>query len=137
MDLLESLNHVLRDADHRLTERFYDLLFERNPEAKPYFQAVNLRHQKALLRMAMQVIVSHYHHRYPATEDYLRVLGHKHFERDIPPALYPPFRDALLAALAAFHGLEWDQSLELEWSAAIDAAIAVMLSGYVPGPLFY
>jgi hemoglobin-like flavoprotein len=65
-----------------------------------------------------------------AINQYLKILGHRHGERNIPPDLYPPFRDCLLETLSCFHGSDWSNVLQAQWHAAIEKASDVMLQGY-------
>jgi len=89
-----------------------------------------MRHQPVLLTMVLMVLVNHYVNKYSATELYLRYLGSKHKDRQIPPELYPKFRSALLATLERFHGPDWDKGLSEQWQGAIDLATQIMLEGY-------
>jgi hemoglobin-like flavoprotein len=91
---------------------------------------VNIRHQAVLLTMALLVMERHSAYLYPATEMYLNYLGTKHRNRGIPPALYPKFRDALLATLERFHANDWNPHLATQWRQAIDHATESMLKGY-------
>jgi len=129
MTIQESLRRVLEDRDG-VAAVFYELLFERHPEAKPYFNDVNLKHQTLLLTMSLMVVERHYKNAYLATELYLKYLGHKHHMRAVPPELYPKWIESLLAALEKFHCEDWDAEAASEWRAALDRASEVMLVGY-------
>jgi len=137
MNLEDSLHLVLQSPDCQVCAKFYDELFARRPETKRFFEKSNLRHQAAILAMSMQAVVSYAKQDFTAIGDYLKILGHKHRERGIPPEEYPAFRDALLVALAEFHGADWTPDLAEQWHRAIDRANTAMLAGYVDGPLFY
>jgi hemoglobin-like flavoprotein len=129
MDIQESLHRILEEKQN-VAGLFYPLFLDRHPEARPYFKGVDLQYQAALLRVALIMIERHATHCYRATEMYLQYLGSKHHARGIPEEMFPPFRDALLAALEQFHGPEWGPALALQWRLAIDRAAEVMLQGY-------
>ena len=98
MTIQESLRRVLEDRDG-VAALFYELFFDRHPEAKPLFQDVNLKYQTVLLTMALMVVERHYAGGYRATQLYLQHLGHKHHQRAVPPEMYPRWVESLLAAL--------------------------------------
>lgn len=129
MEIHESLDRIL-NSDETVADLFYGELFERRPELRPFFQAVNLRHQAVLLTMALAVIAQHYGQPFPVTTRYLRVLGHRHHARGIPADRYPGFGQVLLENLARFHGPDWTPELARQWSEAIDQATQTMLEGY-------
>jgi hemoglobin-like flavoprotein len=129
MTIHDSLRQVLENRD-TLATLFYEVFFERYPEAKPYFKDVNLKHQAVLLTMALMVVERHATHGYGSTTLYLKYLGHKHHLRGVPPELYPKWAEALLASLEQFHGKQWDQEAAGQWRAALDRAAEVMLAGY-------
>jgi hemoglobin-like flavoprotein len=129
MTIQESLRRVLEDRDG-VAAVFYEIFFDRHPEAKTLFKDVNLKHQIVLLTMSLMVVERHQASGYLATELYLKYLGHKHHMRAVPPDLYPKWIESLLAALAKFHGNDWDAEAASQWRAALDGASAVMLLGY-------
>jgi hemoglobin-like flavoprotein len=129
MTIEESLRRVLEDRDG-IAAAFYELFFERNPEARALFKDVNLKHQTVLLTMSLMVIERHYKNSYLATELYLKYLGHKHHQRGVPQEMYPKWVGSLLAALEKFHGADWDGEAEGQWRAALGRATDVLLQGY-------
>jgi hemoglobin-like flavoprotein len=129
MDIQQSLHSILERKDDVATG-FYTVFFERYPEVVRYFAEVDLRHQRVLLTMALLIMERNYAHDYPSTAHYLRYLGTKHRGREIPPELYPKFREALLTSLAQFHGADWGPDLARQWAEAIDRTSALMLEGY-------
>jgi hemoglobin-like flavoprotein len=129
MTIQESLRRVLEDRDG-VAALFYDLFFERHPDARALFKDVNLKYQTVLLTMALMVVERHYADGYRATQLYLQHLGHKHHQRAVPPEMYPRWVESLLAALEKFHGPDWDAEAAAQWRAALDRASDVMLAGY-------
>ena len=129
MTIQDSLRRVLEQRDD-LATLFYEVFFDRHPEAKLYFKDVNLKYQTVLLTTALMVVESHFNHGYSATEQYLKYLGHKHHVRAVPTELYPKWIESLLAALEQFHGADWDEEAAGEWRAALDRATKAMMAGY-------
>lgn len=135
--LQESLHQILSHDQHRLGERFYARFLSAHPEASNFFHGTNLEMQAHLLLNSLQMIVALAEHNYPAAKSYLKVVGHRHYQRQIPSELFPPFRDAMLATLQEFHGETWNSERERLWSEAFDAAIAAMLQGYTSDTVLY
>jgi hemoglobin-like flavoprotein len=125
----QSLHHILERRDS-LADLFYLVFLDRYPDVRRHFEGVDLKHQGALLTMALMVIERHYTHSYAATELYLQYLGTKHKTRGIPIDLYPPFADAMLASLERFHGKDWSPELARQWQEALDKALETMILGY-------
>jgi hemoglobin-like flavoprotein len=132
MDIQGSVGKILQRGE-ALANLFYNNLLIRHPQLLAYFEGVNLQRQAVLLTMSLKLIEQHYVHRYPAMRSYLKLLGHRHQDRfRIPPDMFSPFGDCLLATIQEFHGSEWDQGLDDQWRAAIHQAIAVMLEDSRP-----
>jgi hemoglobin-like flavoprotein len=129
MDIHESLHRLLQRKELFGT-LFYDVFFERCPDARAYFAGISMDYQAALLTMALKVLEQYYTHGYPAMAMYLKYLGHKHNMRAILPELYPQWCEALLAALAQFHGADWSDEAAQQWRAAFEKAREAMFLGY-------
>ena len=129
IDIQESLQRLLQHQA-AVADLFYEIFLDRYPEARPYFQGVNLRQQAILLTMALTVIEGYYSHSFPSMAMYLKYLGTKHHGRGVPAELYPSFCDALLSALEQFHGPDWNPRLAGQWQEAIRRASQAMLEGY-------
>lgn len=135
--LQESLHRILQHEKGELGRIFYARFFEICPEASTFFKDVDLGVQANVLVNALHVVVSHGSHRFPATESYLKILGHRHHRRQIPAEMYPKFFDALLNVLEEFHGDSWGPELAAEWREAFDQTMETMVAGHVDGPLCY
>jgi hemoglobin-like flavoprotein len=83
-----------------------------------------------MLRLALTMIEQYYRNRYEAMESYLRIIGFRHKRLEIPRDLYADWRDCLLDTLEAFHGKDWNEELERQWTEAINLAVETMLEGY-------
>src|SRR5262245_8700762 len=103
MDIHESVHKVLAQQEV-VAELFYTRFLDDHPEIRRFFDGVDMKRQAVLLEMTLLLIEHHYVNRYPVSEDYLRILGHRHQTRGgIPAWSYGPFRDCLLKTLARFH----------------------------------
>jgi hemoglobin-like flavoprotein len=130
MDIHESV-HTILAHQQAAAELFYARFLDNHPEIRRFFDDVDMKRQAILLGMTLLLIEHHYVHRYPVSEEYLRILGHRHqTRRGIPAWTYGPFRACLLETLAQFHGADWDEHLARQWAEAIDLATRTMLSGY-------
>ncbi len=129
MTLTESVSKILSQTG-ALTPRFYQRFFEQVPEAEAFFEATNMGHQAAVLRMALQMVEQFFTHGYEAIGEYLRVIGVKHRDRGIPTDLYAEWRDTLLDTLEEFHGWEWSEALAEEWTGALNQSIDKIIEGY-------
>ena len=131
--LSESISDIL-DSDLRFGKAFYNNFFARHPQIEKHFAGVNMNRQAAVLTMTLLVIENYRSAQRAAMATYLRGLGAKHKEWNIPREMYEFFRDALLQTLADFHGEDWYEDLALQWDTAIDHTIRAMLTGYEPAP---
>ncbi len=129
MRIEESLRAILSHKG-MVIEDFYRRFVDLDADVRQHFDGVDMQQQAAMLTMALMTVEGNYRHTYPATEHYLKVLGHRHHQQGVAPELYPKFRDCLVETLQDFHGDEWDSALEDQWRAAIDKATAAMLEGY-------
>lgn len=135
--LQESLHRILQHGKNELGKAFYARFFTICPEAQGFFEDVDLEVQANVLVNALHVVVSHGCHRYPATESYLKILGHRHHQRKIPTSLYASFFDAMLMVLKEFHGDSWGPELAHQWRQAFDLTGQAMIAGHLDGPLYY
>jgi len=133
MGIRESMDRVLA-SEELLGEIFYEEFFRKAPQAKAHFENVDMRRQALVLTMALPMIAHHQTSSSPAIGHYLRLLGSRHREWEIPPDLYPAWSEAMLAALEHMLGDAWDEELAVEWRAALQKASATLLSGY-EGPV--
>jgi len=129
MNLSESVP-ILLDSQSSVVEDFYKRFLEQHPEVSHHFKRRDLRMQASIVTMALLSVDAHYTHRFPATEHYLKVLGHRHYHEGIQPEDFPKFRDVLIETLKDFLQEDWDQQLHDEWYAALNLAIYTMLEGY-------
>ena len=129
MNISESIHEIL-NRDEIVADLFYDVFLDRHPEVRRFFVGVDIRQQAIVLTMMLSIIEDFYHHSYPATGRYLRLVGQRHKARGIPKELYLIFCQCLLETLERFHGQNWNAQLSDEWQRAFDKASQVLLEGY-------
>jgi len=129
MAIEESVSRLLAE-ESAVGRLFYDRLLAQYPEVSEYFADTDLEQQAVVLTMALVMVETYFSHAYPASRHYLKVLGHRHHQREIPADLYSKFCECLLGTLAEFHGDDWTTELSTEWRDALDIASKAMLDGY-------
>ena len=131
MDIRDSLDLILSDTTHEFSSRFYKNLFSHHPDIIRKFEGIDLKHQGTMVIMALKVAVDHRSRPYPAVQNYLRILGHKHYLRGIHKSDYLHFETSLLTTLGAFHGSGWSPALASDWKMAFQRATQLMAEGHV------
>lgn len=109
---------------------FYDDFFARCPEAKPRFAQTNFERQTNLLRHAIGLLLI-FPSQPPTEPSLLTRVAARHSRRDlnIPPALYSPFIDSLIAT-ARKYDAEFSPAVEQAWRAALAPGVAYMQAKY-------
>ena len=128
MTLHESIDRILAEGT-KLTDRFYELLLERHPEARALFDKKHMSTQSVMLSVALMVN-KHSPDHPQGTRHYLNVLGTRHLRAGVPRALYPAFTEVILVALEEFHGADWSEDLSRQWREATESAVQLVLEGY-------
>jgi hemoglobin-like flavoprotein len=129
VDIQQSLRRILESEDI-FGKLFYDTFFARYPEAAKYFANTDMERQALVLTMALTLIVQYHLSAFSSVGQYLKHLGTRHHALNVPPEIYPKWRDAMIAALERFHDTEWSDELADEWQRAIEASTKPMLRGY-------
>lgn len=129
MDITLSVRSLMEN-EQTVIRSFYDRFISRSPEIARLFEGVDLDQQAEMLTSALLSVQLNYAHRLKAVRRYLRVLGKRHFGKNIPKEFYPDFRECILETLSEFHGKEWDDYLAREWHDALEIAFGVMFEAY-------
>ena len=129
MDIAESGQAILR-GNGTVSNLFYEKFLSRYPEVGHFFAETDMVHQAVMLRMALTMVEQYFRNRYPAMEEYLRIVGFRHKRRGIPQDLYSDWRDCMLDTLQEFHGTDWSDALEQQWTEAVNLSVDRMLEGY-------
>ena len=129
MDIAESLEKVYSSTS-LLGTNFYERFFAECPEAKKFFQDVDMDRQAVVVTMALTLVEQYHVSPFPPTAAYFRYLGTDHRDRGIPREMYEPWTLSMLKTLAELHGDDWSNELEQQWERGLQAAIKQMFIGY-------
>jgi hemoglobin-like flavoprotein len=111
-----------------LTHRFYEILFERYPQARSLFGKGATRAQEEMLTRALVAVLDHLEDA-PWLEETLGALGNKHVDYGVTNEMYAWVGDALLSTLAEVAGPDWTPEVAGAWTEAYDAIAALMTGG--------
>jgi hemoglobin-like flavoprotein len=126
--LLRSSFDLVVERQPLLTARFYQLLFERHPNARALFHRRPLEAQERMLQEALVAVLDHLEDA-AWLSDTLGGMGSQHREHGVTDEMYDWVGDALLAALAEAAGADWSPELHSAWSAAYGAVAGLMKDG--------
>ncbi|MGZ3421723.1 MAG: globin domain-containing protein [Polyangiales bacterium] len=127
-ELLRGSLAVVVEREPQITKRFYEILFERHPGARPLFSRNAPERQQKMLRDAIVAVVDHLE---DATwlKDTLGALGRKHIDYGVTREMYGWVGGSLLATLAEIAGDAWTLEVAGAWTEAYGAITALMLAG--------
>ena len=128
-DVLRSSLELVLSREDTVTERFYEILFERYPQAKPLFGHNAADAQAKMLQEAIVAVVDHLEDEAWLGQT-LGGLGRTHVDYGVTEEMFPWVGECLLAALAAAAGDAWNDEIEQAWTEAYGAIAGLMLEGY-------
>jgi hemoglobin-like flavoprotein len=123
--LLRESFEVVATANPRFITRFYEILFERHPEARPLFPAGGIARQAEMLTGALVAVLDHLEDA-PWLTQTLGALGAKHVGYGVTREMYDWVGAALLATLAEVAGPAWTPELHAAWADAYGAIVSLM-----------
>jgi hemoglobin-like flavoprotein len=127
VNLLRQSFEVVATANPRFVTRFYEILFERHPQARPLFPQNGMARQAEMLTQALVAVLDHLEDA-PWLQDTLGALGAKHVDYGVTREMYDWVGASLLAALAEVAGPAWTPELQAAWSEAYGAIVSLMLA---------
>jgi hemoglobin-like flavoprotein len=130
-DLLRSSLALVSEREDRITERFYDTLFTRYPQARPLFSR-NRQEQAAMLQESIVAVLDHIEDA-AWLESHLGELGRRHVDYAVTAEMYPWVIDSLVVTLAQIGGDDWTPEMDRAWRDALRAVSDLMLAGYPEG----
>jgi hemoglobin-like flavoprotein len=107
-----------------LTERFYEILFERAPHLAALFRRERTE-QARMLRDALVAVIDHLEDAAWLTGT-LGTLGARHVGYGVTPAMYDDVGAALIATLAEACGADWSPAHAKAWATAYGAISTLM-----------
>lgn len=127
-DLLSTSLELVASREPNITARFYQILFERYPQAKPMFGRNAAKHQQKMRQEAIIAVVDHADDASWLVET-LHGMGHKHAGYGVTAQMYPWVGECLLATLEQIAGEQWSEEIEAAWVEAYGAISDLMLEG--------
>lgn len=125
--LLRSSFDLVVQRQPQLVHRFYEILFERYPAAKPLFSRNAPARQEQMLTEALVAVMDHLEDAAWLTGT-LKQLGAKHVGYGVTPEMYGWVGDSLLATLSEVAGKDWTPELAAAWTEAYGAIAGLMQS---------
>jgi len=129
--LLRQSFALVLERQPQLTHRFYEILFERYPQARPLFGGNASAKQEKMLAEALVAVMDHLEDA-SWLKDTLAGLGRKHLTYGVTPEMYGWVGDSLLATLVEVAGDEWNPALASAWIEAYGAISSLMQAGTKP-----
>lgn len=127
-ELLKSSFALVVDREPQFTARFYELLFERHPEARPLFNRNDPAKQQQMLQEALVAVLDHLDDA-PWLRDTLGALGFQHADYGVTEPMYEWVGASLLATLEEIAGNDWSPEMAEAWGGAYGAIRDMMLAG--------
>lgn len=127
-ELLETSLTLVDTPDAGLTQRFYDILFQRYPAVRPMFSE-DIAAQAKMLRSAVVSVVDHLDDPLWLTET-LGDLGSRHASWGVTAPMYDAVTECMVAAMVETGGARWTPQMTDAWIEALDAVSGLMLLGY-------
>lgn len=127
-ELLRSSLELVASRQARITPRFYEILFERYPQAQALFGRNSRDAQAQMLQDAIVAVVDHVDDA-DWLASTLHAMGRKHYEYGVTREMYPWVGESLLATLAEIAGGDWTPAIERAWADAFGAIRDLMLAG--------
>jgi hemoglobin-like flavoprotein len=128
VSLLRGSFELVVDRQPQLTHRFYEVLFDRYPQAKALFKHNAPEQQEKMLGDALVAVMDHLEDA-PWLVNTLKALGAKHVGYGVTREMYDWVGASLLATLAETAGKDWTPELSSAWTEAYGAIAALMQSG--------
>jgi hemoglobin-like flavoprotein len=126
--LLRSSFALVVERQPQLTHRFYEILFERHPAAKPLFSRNSAAKQEKMLTDALVAVMDHLEDA-PWLVSTLQGLGAKHKGYGVTDEMYDWVGGSLLATLGEVAGSDWSPELAGAWAEAYGAIAGLMKQG--------
>jgi hemoglobin-like flavoprotein len=132
VDLLKEHLAEVSEHESELTDRVYESLFAKRPDAVELFGTYSRANQQRMMTETLGAVLNMLDQEHWLGE-YVHAMGSRHqFSYETPADMYPPSAEAMLEALAAVSGPDWTPKLARSWKAALDRVNEMMTDGYVP-----
>ena len=126
--LLRSSFELVIARSPNLVHRFYEILFQRYPQAKPLFTRNQPPQQEKMFADTLVAVMDHLEDA-PWLVQTLTALGAKHKGYGVTDEMYDWVGGSLLATLAEVAGPDWSPELATAWADAYGAIAGLMKQG--------
>ncbi|HEU4538703.1 MAG TPA: globin domain-containing protein [Polyangiaceae bacterium] len=126
--LLRKSFDLVVERQPQITPRFYEILFERYPAARPLFSRNAPERQQQMLQEALVAVVENLENA-PWLSQTLGAIGRKHLDYGVTDEMYDWVGDALLRTLGEIAGDAWTPELKAAWAEAYGALVTMALAG--------
>jgi hemoglobin-like flavoprotein len=128
--LRRSFNLVAPSAE-RLSQRFYDRLFQNYPQVQPLFADLEMPAQRKKLIASLIMVVENLENPQKLTH-YLQQLGIRHVDYGTEPGHYDAVGENLLAVLGEIAGDAWTDEVRDAWADAYGVIAKIMIEAAWP-----
>jgi hemoglobin-like flavoprotein len=128
VQLLRDSFAIVTAREPQIAHRFYQILFDRYPEARGLFRRHSPERQEQMLTEALVALMAHLEDEQWLTT-VLPGLGAKHAGYGVRDEMYAWVGECLLATLIEVAGTDWTADLATAWFDAYGAVMGLMLSG--------
>lgn len=125
---LRSSFELVAEREPQLTHRFYDILFQRYPQAQSLFRNNPRQDQEKMLTDMLVKVMDHLEDE-PWLVGQLGALGRKHVDYGVTEEMYSWVGASLLEALEQVAAREWTAELAAAWTEAFQAIASLMQAG--------
>ena len=126
--VLRSTFELVVERQPQVVHRFYEILFERYPQAKALFGRNSAAAQEKMLTDALSSVLEHLEDA-PWLTATLKQLGAKHRGYGVTDEMYGWVGACLLSALGEAAGKDWSLEAEVAWTEAYGAIASLMKAG--------
>jgi hemoglobin-like flavoprotein len=128
-ELLNSSFELVVERNPNVTVRFYEILFDRYPDAESLFGGNSREQQAKMLAEALTAVLNHLDDP-PWLKETLMGMGRKHEGYGVTREMYPWVGECLIATFAEVAGDDWNDDYEQAWADAYGAICELMWEGY-------
>lgn len=123
LKLLEDSFRKVSTSGDKFVERAYEKLFERLPEARPYFNHLDMLGMRGKLLLTLTMMIENAR-RPDILDGLLGELGTRHIRKYRVPADYlAKMGGAIVETMAEFNGPDWTPQLDSLWCEAMKSIV--------------
>ena len=128
VETLRSSFELVTERQPDMTRRFYEILFDRYPQARPLFHRNKPEVQQKMLGEALVAVLDHIEDA-AWLQETLHGMGVKHIEYGVTDEMYDWVGECLIATMCEVAGNDWSKKIEGAWLEAYTAIASMMKAG--------